>query len=579
MRRARDRPGGLRDRLLAAFVLVAVPPVLLLAAAVTTVVSRTFEETAARRLEAGLRAARTRIAEMEQRAGAQVALAAAQDLPAAIPDDGGDLRLAETIGQKRELAAFEIVDAAGRVVSSRHWPAGYGLLDNDGLFPGSPTLRVEKVARGHGAEERLALMPAHAGTWRGAPVTVRGGPFLDGDILEDLGAALGAEAGLRDEVRRRWIAPAASPLRAWPGGPDPSSRGEVVLGGTPYHWAAAALAPGVSVVVALPRADLDLAGRVRGLTLAIAGTALVAALGTALWLSGRIARPVRRVAEAARRVAGGDLEGSVPVASRDEVGDLAAAFNTMTAELRTSRERAVQAERVAAWREMARRLAHELKNPLFPIQLSIETLRRNLDQARGSAASPARGDEASFASLFRESSDTILDALRSLRRIVDEFAEFARMPRPEPRPTDVNAVVARVLALHRVGAGAVQVEAALAAGLPAIAADPDLLARALGNLVANAFEAMPGGGTLSVRTAARDGTVAIEVEDNGPGITDEQRTRLFVPYFTTKKGGTGLGLAIVQGIVADHGGRVEVKSAPGAGTTFTLILPARRADV
>ena len=90
---------------------------------------------------------------------------------------------------------------------------------------------------------------------------------------------------------------------------------------------------------------------------------------------------------------------------------------------------------------------------------------------------------------------------------------------------------------------------------------------------------MPRGGTLNVRTAARDGTVSIEVEDDGPGITDEQRTRLFVPYFTTKKGGTGLGLAIVQGIVSDHGGRVEVESAPGAGTTFTLILPARHADV
>ena len=569
MRGARSWRGSLRDRLLAAFVLVGVPPVLLLAVAVTTLVSRSFDETAARRLEAGLRAVRSRITEMERRAATQVALVANQDLAATVPAEEGDLRLAETIGQKRDLPALEIVDAAGRVVSSRHWPAGYALEDRDGLFPGGEdSFRVEKVASGHGAEERLALMPAHPATWRGAPVTVRGGPFLDGEFLADLGATLSAEVGLRDEVRHRWLAPAGSPLLSWDGGPGPAARGEVALGGAPHHWAAAALGPGLSVVVALPRSDLDLARHVRGLTLAIAGAALVAALAAALWLSGRIAWPVGRVADAARRVAGGDLDGSVPVTSRDEIGDLARAFNTMTAELRASRERAVQAERVAAWREMARRLAHELKNPLFPIQLSIETLRRNLDQP-----APA------FASLFRESSETILDALRSLRRIVDEFAEFARMPRPEPRPTDVNAVVEKVVALHRAGAGAVRMETALSPELPAIAADPDLLARALGNLVRNALEAMPRGGTLNVRTAARDGTVSIEVEDDGPGITDEQRTRLFVPYFTTKKGGTGLGLAIVQGIVSDHGGRVEVESAPGAGTTFTLILPARHADV
>jgi len=569
VRGARSWRGSLRDRLLAAFVLVGVPPVLLLAVAVTTLVSRSFDETAARRLEAGLRAVRSRITEMERRAATQVALVANQDLAATVPAEEGDLRLAETIGQKRDLPALEIVDAAGRVVSSRHWPAGYALEDRDGLFPGGEdSFRVEKVASGHGAEERLALMPAHPATWRGAPVTVRGGPFLDGEFLADLGATLSAEVGLRDEVRHRWLAPAGSPLLSWEGGPGPAARGEVALGGAPHHWAAAALGPGLSVVVALPRSDLDLARHVRGLTLAIAGAALVAALAAALWLSGRIAWPVGRVADAARRVAGGDLDGSVPVTSRDEIGDLARAFNTMTAELRASRERAVQAERVAAWREMARRLAHELKNPLFPIQLSIETLRRNLDQP-----APA------FASLFRESSETILDALRSLRRIVDEFAEFARMPRPEPRPTDVNAVVEKVVALHRAGAGAVRMETALSPELPAIAADPDLLARALGNLVRNALEAMPRGGTLNVRTAARDGTVSIEVEDDGPGITDEQRTRLFVPYFTTKKGGTGLGLAIVQGIVSDHGGRVEVESAPGAGTTFTLILPARHADV
>jgi signal transduction histidine kinase len=119
----------------------------------------------------------------------------------------------------------------------------------------------------------------------------------------------------------------------------------------------------------------------------------------------------------------------------------------------------------------------------------------------------------------------------------------------------------------------VRIETDLAAGLPPVPADRDLLARALGNLVANALEAMPDGGTLAVKTRAVGEGVALEVSDTGPGLTEEQRTRLFTPYYTTKKGGTGLGLAIVQGIVSDHGGRIQVESAPGAGTTFTLVLP------
>jgi len=120
----------------------------------------------------------------------------------------------------------------------------------------------------------------------------------------------------------------------------------------------------------------------------------------------------------------------------------------------------------------------------------------------------------------------------------------------------------------------VTLETAVADGLPPVAADREMLARALGNLVGNALDAMPEGGILRVAATAQDGGVAIEVSDTGPGLTDEQRTRLFTPYYTTKKGGTGLGLAIVQGIVSDHGGRIRVESEPGKGTTFTLLLPS-----
>jgi two-component system, NtrC family, nitrogen regulation sensor histidine kinase NtrY len=117
----------------------------------------------------------------------------------------------------------------------------------------------------------------------------------------------------------------------------------------------------------------------------------------------------------------------------------------------------------------------------------------------------------------------------------------------------------------------------LAGDLPLVEGDRDLLARALGNLLSNALDALDGTGKLTLRTARHGGGVRIDVEDTGPGLSDEQRTRLFTPYYTTKRGGTGLGLAIVQGIVSDHGGRVEVASAPGQGTAFTLFLPGDNA--
>jgi nitrogen fixation/metabolism regulation signal transduction histidine kinase len=328
------------------------------------------------------------------------------------------------------------------------------------------------------------------------------------------------------------------------------------------------------VVVATPRASLDTTLRdVRRLGVGLAAAALLAAVAASFAFAARIARPVSDLAQGAARVAAGDLQTAVEAHGDDEVAELAVAFNRMTAELRDSRERLLQAERVAAWREMARRLAHELKNPLFPIQLSIETLRRALGQ-EPEAEADAAGQ--AFRALFRDSSETILQELGALRRIIEEFSQFARMPQPELRPTDVNEVVGRVLDLYRPRADGVSLEAELAPGLPEVSADPDLLARALGNLVGNAFDAMAGGGVLRVRTAREPEGVRIEVEDTGPGLTDEQRTRLFTPYYTTKRGGTGLGLAIVQGIVSDHGGRIQVRSAPGEGTAFTLLLPLVR---
>lgn len=568
----RARPLSLRARLLLAFLAFVAAPSLLAVLSAPLVTAR-LEQAAQARLTQRLSAAVARLARLRERAAAQVLAVAHDDLPSVHEPPESDVGLAARLARRRDLPALEIVDPGGRIVSSAHWPAGLGLLARDSLFRGDPALRVARVSEDYGMGERVALMPSAEGELRGAPVSVRGGFFLDPQLLGDLGGLMQAELALRDRARGVWIGAPGSPLPAWPGtGPDAVRGGAVQLNGASFRWAAAALDDALWLVAAEPTRETEaVATAIRRAAAAAAGLALVLAVGAALLLSARLSRPVSELAAGARRVAAGELDASVPVSGPRETVELAQAFNDMTRALRDSHARLLQAERVASWREMARRLAHELKNPLFPIQLSVETLRRAWDRRAPAAA----GGEGDFERLFRESSDTLLDELGSLRRIIDDFSQFARMPAPRLLPTDVNGVVAQAAALYRPQAGAIGIEVDLDPSLPPLPADAELLARALGNLVKNALEAMPDGGRLVLRTRARDGAVTLEVEDTGPGLTDEQRTRLFTPYYTTKPAGTGLGLAIVQGVVSDHGGRIDVWSEPGAGTRFTIVLPTR----
>ncbi len=269
----------------------------------------------------------------------------------------------------------------------------------------------------------------------------------------------------------------------------------------------------------------------------------------------------------ARAVAAGNWQARAEARSRDEVGQLAGAFNEMTRQLTEQRERLVQAERVAAWRELARRLAHELKNPLFPLQLTVENLQRAREQT------PEQFDE-----IFSESTATLRAELENLKTIIARFSDFAKMPAPHLQPVNVNDTVRSAVKLFEpqfsaLGRPPVVPELYLDENLVSIEADPQLLQRALENLVLNSLDAMPAGGTLTIRTAQQDAKVRIEVSDTGSGLAPEECARLFTPYYTTKQHGTGLGLASVQSVVSDHGGKISVESAPGQGTTFRLELP------
>jgi two-component system nitrogen regulation sensor histidine kinase NtrY len=560
---------SLRTRLLAAFVLVAVPPVVVLAVIITSNVTRTLETNAAGRLDHGLLVVSARVAALRERAARSVDIIAHQRLPSMSVEN--DAHLVDPGQLDRDLPVLEIVDSSGVVVASRHWPVSFGLPDQDWAFPGDASLRWQKVAYGYGYVERLTVTASRETTLRGRSVTVRGGFFLDGDLLPELSGPLGMSVGLYDANRNLWIVPREDELTEWKMPRLDRQQGEISLAGSRYQWRSRSLHASLWIVVAVPATDLGrLVNDVRRLASFIAIGALLAALIVSVWLSGRISRPVRKLANAARHLASGDPPEPVSAVGSSEIAELATAFNHLAGELHESRERLLQAERVAAWREMARRVAHELKNPLFPIQLSIETLQKAFEK---DAAIRSAGE---FPQLFRESCKTLLDELRVLRGIIDEFSDFARLPHPSLRPVDIDRLVTQIISLYQSRAGDVSIDLALDPLAPQVLADRDLLSRALSNLIANALEAMPQGGVLRIETAVQADFVTIEISDTGPGLTEDQRTRLFTPYYTTKKGGTGLGLAITQSIVSDHGGRIEVRSEPGQGTTFILRLRSLR---
>jgi two-component system, NtrC family, nitrogen regulation sensor histidine kinase NtrY len=226
----------------------------------------------------------------------------------------------------------------------------------------------------------------------------------------------------------------------------------------------------------------------------------------------------------------------------------------------------LKAQRVAAWREVAQRIAHEIKNPLTPIQLSAQRLRRRLARTPGEER------------LVLECTETIIHEVEGLKHLVDEFSRFARMPVLTPRPTDVRQLIDGVASLYRDSHPALSITTRHADDLPLLEIDPDHIKRAVLNLVDNAVEAIGDSGVVCVETVhvPETGHARIIVADNGPGISHEDRERLFLPYFSTKVSGMGLGLPIVHEIVTEHGGTIRVEDNEPTGTRFVMELPVSR---
>lgn len=287
-----------------------------------------------------------------------------------------------------------------------------------------------------------------------------------------------------------------------------------------------------------------------------------------LWTARRTTRPIIELQRHTHKVAAGDLEAHLEVKSRDEIGDLAAAFNSMTAELKESREATVKAEKEAAWREMARQVAHEIKNPLTPISLSANLLLR----AR-------REDSPEFDDLFERTIDMIQRQVANMRDIASDFSAFAGTRNSSPEPVELLQLLAEVVRFNGAWARELGVELRESGAGGTVFADRKELERVLLNLVSNALEAMPDGGELSTRVDVEGEDVVLTIRDTGVGLSPEVRARLFEPYFTTRSHGTGLGLAICKRVIDELDGSIELVPADdGEGTVARIRIPRFEAE-
>ena len=617
-----------RKKLLLLFAATVLLCVAVISASVYSTIRRSFEQANQDRANAvaaqfrsefqrrGLEVAR----KVESVAASETVQHIALDMNRGVTDSGEYVSEARTLAGQQQLDFLELVDNRGTILSSAQWQAKFGYPEAAipqattpaDAVPAGAFLKREELPDG----ATLGLFAVRVARVGEQPLYVIGGERLDQGFLSTLDIPAGTRVLLYQNLDAKWnpkslldlngaaagadeIAPLVAQVRDtlqesqgvihWTSdsadaeafhaipltGPIFSSTNRSSTNQSATNQSSANQSGGnqqlmgVLLVGSSRRPLIELQRQIISTAMLVGSIGILVAVLASLWFAARVSRPVVSLAEAARRVAAGDLGAKVEVESSDELGELAASFNRMTEDLVQQKDRTLQAERVAAWRELARRLAHELKNPLFPLQVTVENL------MRAKQKSPEMFEE-----VFHEGTATLLAEINNLKTIIGRFSEFSKMPQPQRRPTQVNDVVGSVLRVFHAQLrgndkekNEITVHTALAESLPEISADPDLLHRALQNLVLNAIDAMPKGGELTIRTATLGDQVEISVSDTGSGLTQEECGRLFTPYYTTKQHGTGLGLAIVQSVVSDHGGTISVESTKEKGTTFRIELP------
>ena len=537
----------LRTLLLLAFALLALLPL----AVTVPLASRRIEETFSRELAARADAAASLVAteldrlraEVEQSVAAcaadPVTESVALQLDSGAPPAADAMR---AVAEGRPVTVLTLRDASGVSRSSAFLPARVGDVEPglSSVRPGDPPVVVPvEVQAPDGVQLRPALVAAHAVEAARGNATLVGGQVLDDLWVGRLARLTGA----RVELEGAGLGPAVAG----------AAEGRTVRRQLPLGPATLTLGVGSAAV------DETRAALLRALV-AAGALGLGLALAAGFLFARGITRPVEALTEGVRSVAGGDLDTRVPAAGSGEVRVLVDAFNRMAEDLGHATRALRAAEQAAAWEGVARSLAHELRNPLTPLQMSLETLL---------AARKARDPR--FEALFVESAPAMLEEVERLRRTIDAFARFARLPAAQLEPLELTTWTEQALGVAGARPG-ITLRWEPGPALP-VRADRDQLAQLLHNLLRNAEEAMPSGGAVTVRTRADGDRAVLEAEDTGPGIPAADRARVLEPGVTTKASGSGLGLALAARIAQGHGGTVEVDGGASGGALIRLRIP------
>jgi len=562
----------LRARFIVWFALAALVPIAVAALVTREVVARSYRDEYARNRVAAETAARAEVARLEDELIVKASALASREDPLIgnvlqdLVKNGGGLspearrslrEQASRVMEQLGLDVFAVVGSDDKIIAAPHNRGAQGDSAPDARELVATTrvvYRFDAVMGEQRLTKPLVAEVARLARSDGQAVVVVVGRAVDRDLTTSVRRAGQVDTRLVDGTGRV-LTPPAQP-------------GSWERHGHPARIALAGEGDTVAAWLEVRVWDRNLSALLTQVTI-VAGVLAALALALTVLLGAFVARRITagldRLVVGAQAAARGDLDHRVPVTSKDEVGEVAGAFNLMMEDLRTAEERLVIAERIAAWQEIARRLAHEIKNPLTPIQMAMDNLRKTW-----------RKQHPSFGEILEDSTATVLEEADRLRRIVSEFSDFARMPKPDVAPLDLSEVVGAALALYK---GETPVTCKLGSGLPSVSADRGQMTQVILNLVENARDAIAGRADGAITVITRRGDLGdrleLVVEDNGPGVPVEVRDKVFAPYFTTKhaRGGTGLGLAIVHRIVSDHAGRIVVGDSSSGGARFAIELP------